>query len=72
MEAYILIVTTNWLDKYKANILSSTHKLRFKYEEWIIEVDIINARDQKVSGQAKKNQVYVLWNRMDKADKKIV
>ena len=43
-----LLLETDWLDKYKANILSSTRKLRFISQGKTIEVDVVNARDQTV------------------------
>ncbi len=44
----ILLLGTDWLDKYKADVLSSTRKLRFVSQEKTIEVDVVNARDQTV------------------------
>src|SRR6266542_3276395 len=40
-----LLLGTDWLDKYKTDVLSSTRKLRFVSQEKIIEVDVVNARD---------------------------
>ena len=40
-----LLLGTDWLDKYKADVLSSTRKLRFVVKEKTIEVDVVNARD---------------------------
>ena len=40
-----LLLGTDWLDKYKADVLSSTRKLRFVSQEKTIEVDVVNARD---------------------------
>ncbi len=41
----ILLLGTDWLDKYKADVLSSTRKLRFVSQEKTIEVDVVNAKD---------------------------
>jgi len=38
----ILLLGIDWLDKYKADILSSTRKLRFVIKKKTIEVDVIN------------------------------
>jgi len=40
-----LLLGTDWLDKYKADVLSSIRKLRFVFQGKTIEVDVINARD---------------------------
>ena len=40
-----LLLEIDWLDKYKANVLSSTRKLRFVSQEKTIEVDVVNARN---------------------------
>ncbi len=36
------------MDKYKADVFSSTRKLRFISQEKTIEVNVVNARDQTV------------------------
>jgi len=38
----------DWLDKYKADVLSSIRKLRFISKSKTIKVDIVNAKDQQV------------------------
>ena len=43
-----LLLGTDWLDKYKADVLSSTRKLRFVSQGKTIEVNVVNARDQMV------------------------
>jgi len=43
-----LLLGIDWLDKYKADVLSSTRKLRFVSQGKTIEVDVVNARDQTV------------------------
>src|SRR6266542_6730544 len=40
-----LLLGTDWLDKYKADVLSSTKKLRFVSQGKTIEVDVVNVRD---------------------------
>src|SRR6266542_656239 len=40
-----LLLGTDWLDKYKADVLSSTRKLRFVSQGKTIEVDVVNARN---------------------------
>ncbi len=56
----ILLLSTNWLDKYKADVLSSTKKLRFISKGKTIKVDVINARDQVVKNTTTSN-LYALW-----------
>src|SRR6266498_5905847 len=51
----ILLLSTNWLDKYKADVLSSTKKLRFISKGKTIKVDVINARDQVVKNTTTSN-----------------
>ncbi len=41
----ILLLGTDWLDKYKVDILSSIRKLRFVSRGKTIEVDVMNVRD---------------------------
>jgi len=55
-----LLLGTDWLDKYKANVLSSIRKLRFVFQGKTIEVDVVNARDQTVKEPTSSN-LYVLW-----------
>ena len=43
-----LLLGTDWLDKYKADVLSSIRKLRFVSQGKIIKVDVVNAKDQMV------------------------
>ncbi len=43
-----LLLGIDWLDKYKADIFSSTKKLRFVSKGKIIEVNVVNIRDQAV------------------------
>jgi len=50
-----LLLGTDWLNKYKADVLSSTRKLRFVSQEKIIEVDVVNARDQTVKELTSSN-----------------
>ncbi len=45
LASKILLLGTDWLDKYKADVLSSIRKLRFVFQGKTIEVDVINARD---------------------------
>ncbi len=40
-----LLLRTDWLDKYKADVLNSIRKLRFVSQGKTIEVDVVNARD---------------------------
>jgi len=56
----ILLLETDWLDKYKADVLSSTRKLRFVFQRKTIEVDVINARDQTVKETTSSN-LCTLW-----------
>src|SRR6266498_356461 len=55
-----LLLGTDWLDKYKADVLSSTRKLRFVSQEKTIEVDVVNARDQTVKDTISSN-LCALW-----------
>ena len=55
-----LLLGTDWLDKYKADVLSSIRKLRFVSQGKIIEVDVVNARDQKVKDTISSN-LCALW-----------
>ena|SRR6266542_3957350 len=55
----ILLLGTDWLDKYKADVLSSTKKLRFISKEKTIKVDVVNVRDQMVKDTITSN-LYVL------------
>ena len=43
------------MDKYKADVLSSTRKLKFVSQGKTIEVDVINARDQTVKEPTSSN-----------------
>jgi len=43
------------LDKYKADVLNSTRKLRFVAKGKIIEVDVLNARDQTIKESTTSN-----------------
>jgi len=52
------------LDKYKADILSSTRKLRFVFQGKTIEVDVVNARDQTVKELTSSN-LCALWEQDD-------
>ena len=62
----ILLLGTDWLDKYKADVLSSTRKLRFISQEKTIEVDVVNARDQIVKELTSSN-LCALWKQDDEA-----
>src|SRR6266540_183661 len=62
----ILLLGTDWLDKYKADVLSSTRKLRFVSQEKTIEVDVVNARDQTVKEPTTSN-LCALWEQDDEA-----
>ena len=50
-----LLLRTDWLDKYKADILSSTRKLKFVSKGKTIEVDVVNIRDQTVKDPITSN-----------------
>src|SRR6266498_5490813 len=50
-----LLLGIDWLDKYKADVLSSTRKLRFVSQGKTIEVDVVNARDQTVKELTSSN-----------------
>jgi len=52
------------LDKYKADVLSSTRKLRFVSQGKTIEVDVVNARDQTVKEPTSSN-LCALWEQDD-------
>ena len=43
-----LLLKMDWLDKYKADVLSSTRKLSFTSKGKTIEIDVVNAKDQEV------------------------
>jgi len=60
-----LLLGTDWLDKYKADVLSST---RFVFQEKTIKVDVVNARDQTVKETTSSN-LCALWKQDDKAMK---
>ncbi len=62
----ILLLETDWLDKYKADILSSIRKLRFISKGKTIEVDVINARDQVIKDTTMSN-LCALWELDEKA-----
>ncbi len=55
-----LLLRTDWLDKYKADVLSSIRKLRFISQEKTIEVDVVNVRDQTVKELTSSN-LCALW-----------
>ena len=59
-----LLLGTDWLDKYKADVLSSTRKLRFVSQGKTIEVDVINVRDQIVKEPITSN-LCALWEQED-------
>src|SRR6266542_3376725 len=61
-----LLLETDWLDKYKADVLSSTRKLRFVSQGKTIEVDVVNARDQTVKETTSSN-FCALWKQDDEA-----
>ncbi len=61
-----LLLGTDWLDKYKADVLSSTRKLRFMFQGKTIEVDVINARDQTVKKTTFSN-LCALWKQDNEA-----
>ena len=50
-----LLLGTDWLDKYKADILSSIRKLRFISQGKTIEVNVVNARNQTVKETTSSN-----------------
>ncbi len=54
-----LLLETDWLDKYRADVLSSTKKLRFVSKRKTIEVDVVNVRDQIVKDST-INYLYAL------------
>ena len=62
----ILLLGTDWLDKYKADVFSSTRKLRFVSQGKMIEVDVVNVRDQTVKELTSSN-LYALWEQDDEA-----
>ncbi len=51
----ILLLGTDWLDKYKADVLSSIRKLRFISQGKTIEVDVVNTKDQTVKETTSSN-----------------
>ena len=55
-----LLLGTDWLDKYKTDVLSSTRKLRFLSKEKTIEVDVVNVKDQMVKDLIISN-LCALW-----------
>src|SRR6266542_1919920 len=59
-----LLLGTDWLDKYKADVLSSMRKLRFVSQGKTIEVDVVNARDQTVKELTTSN-LCALWEQDD-------
>src|SRR6266540_3959806 len=59
-----LLLGTDWLDKYRADVLSSIRKLRFVSQGKTIEVDVVNARDQTVKKPITSN-LCVLWEQDD-------
>src|SRR6266540_2209820 len=61
-----LLLGTDWLDKYKADVLSSIRKLRFVSQGKTIEVDVVNVRDQTVKEPSPSN-LCALWEQDDKA-----
>ena len=61
-----LLLGTDWLDKYKADVLSSTQKLRFISQGKTIEVDVVNVRDQMVKELTSSN-LCALWEQDDEA-----
>src|SRR6266542_7152641 len=61
-----LLLGTDWLDKYKADVLSNTRKLRFVSQEKTIEVDVVNTRDQTVKELTSSN-LCALWEQDDEA-----
>ena len=56
------------MNKYKADVLSSTKKLRFISKEKIIEVNVVNARDQTVKNMILSN-LCALWELKKEAAK---
>src|SRR6266540_7130423 len=61
-----LLLGMDWLDKYKADVLSNTRKLRFVSQEKTIEVDVVNVRDQTVKELISSN-LCALWEQDNKA-----
>ena len=61
-----LLLGTDWLDKYKADVLSSIRKLRFVSQEKTIEVDVVNTRDQTVKELTSSN-LCALWEQDEEA-----
>jgi len=55
-----LLLETDWLDKYKADVLSSIRKLRFIIKDKIIEVNMMNVRDQSVRSIREESNLYAL------------
>jgi len=64
LASKILLLGTDWLNKYKADVLSSTKKLRFISQRKTIEVDVVNAREQTVKKLSTSN-LYALWKLED-------
>src|SRR6266498_4500089 len=52
-----VLLRTDWIIKYQADILGSSRKLRFKVQERTIEMDVVASRDQQV----KDNSIFTLW-----------
>ncbi len=63
-----LLLGTDWLDKYKADVLSSIRKLRFISQEKTIEVDVVNVQDQMVKELTSSN-LCALWKQDEEAAK---
>ncbi len=68
LSSKTLLLGTDWLDKYKADVLNSTRKLRFVSQEKTIEVDVVNAKNQTVKELMTSN-LCVLWEQNDEAVK---
>jgi len=62
----ILLLGTDWLDKYKADVLSSIKKLRFISQGKTIEIDMVNVRDQTIKELTSSN-LCALWEQDDEA-----
>ncbi len=60
-----LLLGTDWLDKYKADVFSNTRKLRFISQGKTIEVDVVNVRDQTVRELTSSN-LCALWEQEEK------
>ena len=66
------MLKTNWLDKYKANILSSIRKLRFKYQKRTIKMNVINTKNQIILELAGENNLNMLWDGSEETDEEIL